>query len=163
MALLDPTIRTSTVPRPTPEDIKRFWENREKQYREALAMEEPEPEKKPREYRITEEELKLIHHECWPHIDRIRSRLLPDTCTDDTCIYKRFSKNMENAERHDQQLRNETLDPLAKVYERFKHFDNLICDPDFVQDHKDEGDYHAILMHDMWLAIKETLNKHEQP
>ena len=43
---------------------------------------------------------------------------LPDACTDDTCIYKRFSKNMENAERHDVKVREEEnkqlLDRLDK-------------------------------------------------
>ena len=37
----------------------------------------------------------------------------PEHCAD-TCIYKRFAKNMENAERHDKEVREKALDDVIK-------------------------------------------------
>jgi len=48
------------------------------------------------------------------------------------------------------------VDPIEAIYTRFKHFDDIICDPEFVKDAQDNGDYPRTLMYNMWLAIKEA-------
>jgi hypothetical protein len=67
------------------------------------------------EYRITEGQIKTIQELYGDRVAEILSaNPLPDTCPE-TCIYKRFAKNMENAGRHDQKV----LDAILKnLYER---------------------------------------------
>ena len=96
-------------------------------------------EKKPREYRITDIQIEGLTHASKAYSElvlrNVHNQILPDTCTDDTCIYKRFSKNMENAERHDQQIRtderNKVMDEFGILHgDDAKRFHDYMDNPD---------------------------------
>ena len=61
----------------------------------------------------TKSEMKLIRQiGCASHSDASN----PEYCAD-TCIYKQFAKNMENAERHDKEVREKVLDKIISAFE----------------------------------------------
>ena len=79
-------------------------------------------------------------------INRILSRPISESC-DDTCIYKRFSKNMKNAEKHDEVVRAEEREKVLTLL-----FDSCECIPlkEYASDY-DKGFHQAMTLVRGWI------------
>jgi hypothetical protein len=104
--------------------------------------------------------------------DPIRLNTQPEGCDCGDC--QRFRKDecpypgsnptiyicnsfLMDVKAHDTAIHNATLTPISEVYEKFKHFDKIICDPNFLKDAHDDVNYPMLLTYEMWNAIKESL------